>query len=128
MSRSSHAKTLGDLGEQKAVEYLLEQGFVILERNYRAGHGEIDIVAQEGEYLVFVEVKTCHSTSFGEPEAWVTPLKQKRMISAARKYRIHHQVWDADCRYDIIAFRFANDKMLINHIRDAFWVNEGNDY
>jgi putative endonuclease len=127
MNESNHAKKMGDLGEQKAVDYLVEQGFTILERNYRAGHGEIDIVAQENGYLVFVEVKTCRSSSFGEPETWVTPRKQKRMISAARKYRVLHQVWDADCRYDVIALRLC-DQVLINHIRVAFWVNEGNDY
>lgn len=127
MAASSYAKRLGAFGEQKAVEYLQAQGFTILARNFRAGHGEIDIIAREGEYLCFVEVKTCRSSSFGEPEAWVTPRKQKRMISAARRYRLLHELHDVDCRYDVIALHLQRGTLSIHHIRDAFWLNEEND-
>jgi putative endonuclease len=123
----TRAKNLGDLGEQKAAEYLLEHGFKILERNFHARHGEIDIIAQEGTCLCFVEVKTCASDAFGEPETWVTPRKQKRMISAAGKYRVLHGLADMDSRYDVITLRLVKGVLLINHIRDAFWVNEENE-
>ncbi len=123
----SHAKKLGNLGEEKAAEYLQEQGVKILQRNFRAGHGEIDIVAQEGQCLCFVEVKTCKSDSFGEPETWVTLRKQRRMISAAAHYRMLHQLSEMDSRYDIITLRMVKGNVVINHIRDAFWVNEENE-
>jgi putative endonuclease len=127
MTRSRHAKNLGDLGEEKAAAYLQEHGFQILQRNFRAGHGEIDIIALDGPCLCFVEVKTCQSDRFGEPETWVTVRKQRRMISAAAQYRVQHQLVDVDSRYDIITLRLVNGALLINHIRDAFWVNEDNE-
>jgi len=127
MTMGDQAKKVGDWGEQKAIEYLQQQGMTVLARNFRARHGEIDIVAQEGDYLCFIEVKTCRSSSFGDPEAWVTPRKQRRIISAARAYRLQHGLGDIDCRYDIITLRLHNGTLSINHLRDAFWVDEGLD-
>lgn len=111
-------------GEQAAVDYLLERGYEIIDRNYRAGRGEIDIIARDGSYLCFVEVKTCRSQSFGEPETWVTERKRKRMISASRMYRANKEIVDQDCRFDVITVRMNRDGLLINHIQDAFWVEE----
>ncbi len=78
---------VGRMGEKLARDFLKKRGFRILETNYRCREGEVDIVAQDKEYLVFVEVKTRTSQDFGIPEESITPAKEKRMIAAAQHYR-----------------------------------------
>lgn len=124
MNRSLRSRAVGLQGEQAAVDYLTERGYEIVERNYRAGRGEIDIIARDGSYLCFIEVKTCRSRSFGEPETWVTERKRKRIVSAARMYRANKEIVDQDCRFDVITIRLTREGLLFNHIQDAFWVEE----
>lgn len=115
-------KELGAKGEQAAADYLKTQGYEILERNYRIIRGEIDIIARDAGTLVFVEVKTAASTSFGTPETWVTPLKQRQLGRLAGAYITRRNIVESDCRFDVVAIRWVRGTLEIRHIKDAFWL------
>lgn len=85
----STTRQIGDLGEQMAADYLTQQGYTVIARNYYAAHHEIDIIARYGAYICFVEVKTRRSSEaekYGRPAAAVSYTKQKRLITAAEQY------------------------------------------
>ena len=112
---------IGALGEQIALEYLLERKYQILEENWVCGHKEVDIIAKDGDTIVFVEVKTRHSTCLVEPEATVDVYKQRHLIWAANSYVNRYQ-YDNDVRFDIIAIVIdKNNEKRIEHIEDAFY-------
>lgn len=102
---SSSRKALGDLGEAIARRYLTERGYSILETNFRSPHGEIDIVAREGDYLVFVEVKSRRSRSFGEPTESITPAKKQKLIETAQAYMQAHDGLPEEWRIDVVAIQ-----------------------
>lgn len=91
----------GNAGEDLAADYLTAKGYVILERNWRSGHREIDIVARKNGLVVFVEVKTRMSEFFGRPEDAVTPRKMRLLIDAADAYLREHCL-DDDVRFDVV--------------------------
>ena len=112
---------IGALGEQIALEYLLERKYQILETNWVCGHKEVDIIAKDGDTIVFVEVKTRHSTCLIEPEATVDVYKQRHLIWAANSFVNRYQ-YDNDVRFDIIAIVIdKNNEKRIEHIEDAFY-------
>lgn len=100
---------LGQWGEQLAARYLQDQGYEILAQNVRTPYGELDLVArqtataEEMESLVFVEVKTRTSTSFGLPEESVTAAKQAHLLAAVQAYLLDHPEEDGNWRVDVIA-------------------------
>ena len=85
------------------MEELRRLGYAILARRYRTRHGEIDVIAQEGETLVFVEVKSRSTREFGEAAEAVTPRKQRRLVSMAIDYLARHRLTDRGCRFDVVA-------------------------
>lgn len=87
--KKNHIQT-GFTGEDLATAYLKEQGYSILERNWRCNHLEIDIIATHVNILVFIEVKTRNSTAFGFPEESISKIKMKRLKIAASQYHYHH--------------------------------------
>lgn len=111
---------IGKLGEEIAVKFLSGKGYKILERNFRYGHGEIDIIAMDGEVLVFVEVRTKFSDKFGMPEDSVTLRKRKQLKKIASAFLETHDVNFSECRFDFIGIMFKNRKPQINHIENAF--------
>ena len=111
---------LGKLGENLAVNYLIEKGYQILERNWRSGHKEIDIIALDGNTLVAVEVKTRKTNEFGEPKMAVGAEKQRMLICAADAY-VHYKNLNVDVRFDIISIVFTGEEPEIEHIEDAFF-------
>lgn len=112
---------LGKLGEAFALHFLKEQGFAILEQNWRFKKDEVDLIAQHADYLVVVEVKTRSSAYFGEPFLAVTKKKQQFLIRAANAYIEQHHV-DLECRFDIVSIVISADKKPeIEHIKDAFY-------
>ena len=112
---------IGALGEQIALEYLLERKYQILETNWVCGHKEVDIIAKDGDTIVFVEVKTRHSTCLVEPEATVDVYKQRHLIWAANSF-VNRFQYDNDVRFDIIAIVIdKNNEKRIEHIEDAFY-------
>lgn len=102
--------TTGDLGETLACQYLQKLGYKILERNYRIRGGEIDIVAKEGETLVFVEVKTRYSHDYGLPVESITPWKIKYLLKTARFYVQKINWGEKEYRLDFISVDFADSK------------------
>ena len=103
-------KPSGNYGEQLACEYLKKQGYKILDRNYRIRGGEIDIVALDGEYLVFVEVKARWSHEFGLPIEAITPWKIKALLKSAAFYCLKIKWGDKPYRIDLVSIDFANSK------------------
>lgn len=97
-------RAIGSRYEEKAAAFLQNQGFAILERNYRDRYGEVDLVAREGAYLVFVEVKYRSSLKNGYPEEAVHGRKQQRIRHGARYYLYqHHYSEDTPCRFDVVS-------------------------
>jgi putative endonuclease len=94
---------LGRLGEQLAAERLVTLGYLIVDRNYRCGHGELDFVARQDDCWVFVEVRTRHGERFGTPEQSITPRKRAHLIAAAQHYLQAHALADVPWRIDVVA-------------------------
>jgi putative endonuclease len=93
----------GILGEKLARDYLRKRGYRIRESNYRCPEGEIDIVAEQGDYLVFVEVKARRSREFGVPEEAITADKRERLRLAAARYQQAHEKLPQLWRIDVVA-------------------------
>jgi putative endonuclease len=122
MQYKSDNKIFGDEGERLACDLLISKGYRIVERNFRLGNmGEIDIVARDGGYLVFVEVKTRHSMEYGEPEFALTPMKINQVKKMASAYLAVRGIKETDCRFDVVAILFKkNHTPVINHYENAF--------
>ena len=105
-------RKLGRRGEDLAAAHLEEWGYVVRERNWRCQAGEIDIVAEDGGCLVFVEVRTRRGQEYGSPEESVTPAKQARLAEVAQTYLQEHS-WDGDWRIDVVAVEMAYGGKLL---------------
>ena len=111
---------LGRWGEDTAAFYLKNQGMSIVERGFRCRFGEIDIIAQNSEVLVFCEVKTRRREIFGAPQEAVSWTKQRRLIKTAGWYLNQHS-WDGELRFDVIAILApGGGEPSIEWIQDAF--------
>lgn len=112
---------LGKLGEQLAAQFLLDKGYVILERNFIFDKAEIDIIAQkEDDTIVVLEVKTRNSAFFGDPQSFVTPGKIKLLVKAANEYMISNDL-ATEVRFDIISVLKNNTTQKIEHFQNAFY-------
>ena len=118
---AKHTDT-GKRGEAIAADFLARKGWRLVEHNYRAGRGEIDIIAWAHEkLLVFVEVKTRSTDGFGGPEEAVTLRKQDQLARTAGLY-MEQIDYDWEIRFDIVAIILRDDKVLeIRHVEDAFF-------
>jgi putative endonuclease len=114
-------KDIGRLGENLAAEHLKNQGYSLIETNYRCPRGEIDIIAQEGECIVFTEVRTKTGNGFGTPEESVTSAKKKHLIESAYTYLEEKDKQQADWRIDFIAVELDrnNKPSRIEHYKNA---------
>ena len=110
---------LGGQGEETAREFLLGKGYQILAAKYRCRWGELDLVAQEGAELVFVEVRTRRSTAFGTPEESLTPAKVRRMVAACHHYLQNCAAPDTPWRIDLVTVRMMPQGPVIDHLRHA---------
>ena len=113
--------SIGKKGEEIAIEFLKKDGFEILETNWRHKKLEVDIIAKDGETLVFIEVKTRSTDFFGLPEEYVDYKKEKHLVNAATEYMIsvNHE-WAF--RFDVVAILLRNENdWKVNHIKDAFF-------
>ena len=116
----SHRK-IGDEGEDLAVEYLEKKGWMIIDRNYFFEKAEVDIVATDGQFIIFTEVKWRSGTFFGRPEEHVTPAKEKNIKKAAEAWVYERKMETAMVRFDVIAIvQKQGDKPEISHFEDAF--------
>lgn len=116
----AHNKEIGMRGENIAVKHLLSQGYVILERNYRSRHGEIDIVSKHNNTIVFVEVKTRSSLSYGRPIESIDYKKIKHLQYTAQGYMQWKGLYNQGCRFDAIEVVIGSfgTKPKINHIQN----------
>ena len=117
-----YKQRLGKIGEDLAVSFLKRNGFEILERNYRFGHKEIDIIGKDKNTIVFIEVKTGRSKTFGSPQEWVNLRKQKSIIEVAQDYIQKNDFTDFDFRLDVVAINLERGIKRIEHIKNAFMV------
>lgn len=116
------AGSIGARGEERAADYLRRKGCRIIERNYRCRLGEIDIIASDGEYLLFVEVKQRKSSLYGEAKEFVTQSKQKKLRAAASIWLSFNET-GLQPRFDVIEIYEPEgifSRVTINHIEDAF--------
>lgn len=109
------ARQAGRLCEQAVCEELRRRGMDILAQNYTCREGEIDIIARDGEYIVFVEVKARQNDRFGTPAEAVTPQKQRKLLLAAQKYLLTQEVETA-VRFDVAQVHYTPDGDALNHI------------
>ncbi len=111
----------GNAAEDAAVRYLIEQGYQILERNYRFHHTEIDIIAKEKDYLVFIEVKYRRTAAAQHPLAAVGQEKQKRISVTALHYLQKHGAGlSVPCRFDVLAFIGDEPELIRNAFSFTF--------
>ena len=110
---------LGVWGEELAVAYMRDKGYVILERDWHSKHRDIDIIAQQGEWVVFVEVKTRRSSGFADPQLAVD-YKKRRNLSLAINHYLHYRKIDNPCRFDVITIVGEPGHAMpeINHIEN----------
>ena len=124
---SEERLSLGRLGEELACKYLKKAGYKILELNYRGRLGEIDLVAEEGECLVFVEVKTRSGLAFGHPFESINSRKQHQLIRAAREYLAVHGAEERVCRFDAVAvLQSGGQAVQVELIKNAFELDRSN--
>ena len=119
-----NTKEIGNIGEDKACEYLKSNGYIILQRNYHTRYGEIDIIASKGDTVIFCEVKTRKSSFFAQASEYVDFRKQKKIIITSRFYL--GKTCTQSARYDVIEVYYRLDSIgnfetkSINHIENAF--------
>ena len=113
-----YKKNLGKKGEAIASDYLKKIGYGILDKNFRTRDGEIDLIAEDGEEIVFIEVKTRRSSNFGYPEEAVDEKKIGRMIKAANSWLEKKEKFDNSWRIDIIAIELNIRPPKITHIKN----------
>lgn len=119
-------KVLGNTGEDIALEYLINLGYKLKDRNFRIRSGEIDLIMTDKNTLVFIEVRTKTSSFFGSPLETVNSTKRRKIVNVAKFYL--HRFYgnrEIECRFDVVGIVIPpNRKAEITHIDDAFLVGE----
>lgn len=120
------AKDLGKAGESTACRYLQRFGYDILARNYSTPLGEIDIVAQDGDFLVFVEVKTRRNDTYGLPEEAINRKKMHKLTTLAQYYIKSKKIYNKKARFDVVSVidRGLFRKKSLKLIKNAFYAEE----
>ena len=126
---SKNLRQEGQGAETLAVDYLKQQGYQILARNYRNNSGEIDIIAQDGNTVCFVEVKMRRSTAFGMPAEAVMKWKMRKLIQVAGYYLKAKKLTDAKARFDVVAVREEDGGIVkVDLFKNAFRLDEVGNY
>lgn len=121
-NKNLNSKKLAKLGEEVAEKLLVSKGYSIIKKNFVFGKGEIDIIAKDGDCLVFVEVKTRRNFDFGEPEYSITKSKQRQLKKIAEAYFYVNGLQEQYCRFDVITIVGEREEdLVINHIVNAFY-------
>ena len=111
----------GKKGENIAVVFLEQKGYQIIEKNWTNKKFELDIVAKKDNTLYVIEVKTRHSNYLGEPQEWVSKVKQQHLVKGANAYVLLHNL-DIEVQFDIVTVILQGEKHLVYHIEDAFYA------
>ncbi|MFR9165382.1 MAG: YraN family protein [Dysgonomonas sp.] len=112
---------LGRVGEDLAAKFLIDEGYILVSRNWRCGRIEIDLIVKSSDYIVFVEVKTRTSDHWGQPEDAVDERRIRNMTEAADYYVQENDI-DLPVRFDVISILFKGKDYTIHHIDDAFFA------
>ncbi len=114
---------VGRSAEIAAASELGKRGYRIIASNYRCKWGEIDLVAGDGDTIVFVEVRCKRTRNYGTPAESITPAKQQKLIATAQHYLVEHNLDDVNCRFDVVEVTSVNGKLtVVDVVRDAFSV------
>ena len=113
-------QALGRSGEDLAVEEIERRGYAVLDRRYRTRHGEIDIVAEDGDTIVFIEVKARATGQRGTAAEAVTPHKQRKLVAMATDYLSRRHLTDRRCRFDVVAIDGVGEGQCLTLYRGAF--------
>lgn len=113
----------GKRGEDIAAQYIIDKGYTILERNARSPYGEIDIIAYDNEYILFIEVKQRNNHAIDRPAAWVDQKKQNKILKTAYEWLQQHHS-NLQPSFDIIEVTTSTNNTIINHIENAFLEGE----
>ncbi|NQV90608.1 YraN family protein [Candidatus Uhrbacteria bacterium] len=111
-------RKFGNFGEKLAANFLVSQGFILREVQYRQSFGEIDLICQDGDEVVFVEVKTRNSQASGYPEESVTEKKIQHLIRVAEHYLLSHRLTESAWRIDVVAIECHAKPPLITHFKN----------
>ncbi len=114
---------LGKTGEDLACRELERRGYAIVARRYRRRGGELDIIARDGNTMVFVEVKARQDHAFGEASEAVGFIKRRRMAQIAMDYLLRHRLTDCPCRFDVVSIHFDEDNPVLEVFQNAFDVS-----
>lgn len=112
---------IGKIGENLACKYITNNGYKIIERNFEARQGELDIIAKDKEELVFIEVKTRSNRHYGQPIEAIGQIKQKHMINTIKYYLYKNHIENVPIRIDAIEVYIHNNKYTISHIKQIMW-------
>ncbi|HQV28739.1 MAG TPA: YraN family protein [Thermoflexales bacterium] len=115
-------KETGDWGEAIAVRHLEDKGYVVVARNWRHGHGELDLIVEHGGVIVFVEVRARHGEAYGAPEETLGPAKRAKLAQTAQAWLSVNERLDSPARFDVIAIDLnpRNEVARITHYENAF--------
>ncbi len=116
----NNSQKLGNSGEKHALQELKKAGYKIIETNFRTKSGEIDIIGRENDYIVFIEVKTRRTNSFGNAKYSVNHKKQKKICKAALYYLKSTNNINSKARFDVVLVSVINNEKKINIIKNAF--------
>lgn len=111
---------IGKLGEDIATDFLIEKGYIILDRNFECRQGELDIIAKDKDEIVFIEVKTRTSNKYGAPSEAVNKIKQKHMLQSIKYYLYIKGLREKFIRIDVIEVYIKGNIVKVNHIKQAF--------
>lgn len=123
-----YKQEIGQNGENLAEDYLKNEGYKIIKRNFRCKQGEIDIIAIDNNELVFIEVKTRSTAKYGNPAEAVNTIKQKHLKNAAEFYVHIHNLYKRFIRFDVIEIYYNRAGYKINHIKQAMDYQESIDF
>ena len=113
-------RAIGNSYEKLAATYFIDNGFEILDRNWQAGHKEIDLIVSKENLLVFVEVKSSANMKYGHPASRVDQKKIKNLTLAAQQYLVEHEIQDRDLRFDLVTFLDG----WLEHFPNAFEASQ----
>jgi putative endonuclease len=114
----------GKLGERIAEKFLISRRFSILRKNFSTPFGEIDLIAKDGNFTVFVEVKTRTSDQFGSPISAITKAKQKHILKNCQFYLRKYGLYEKPCRIDVIGINLCKrgELKILNHLKNAIMI------
>lgn len=118
-------KEIGNNSEKLVQKFLLQQGYKLLDCNFRNHLGEIDIICRKDDEIIVIEVKSRYSSKYGTPKESVNYQKQKSIINVTKSYLLYKNIHNINVRFDVIEvyMNTKDNSYMINHIKDAFRIN-----